>query len=218
MSVPMLLALSLALPAAGGAKVAPKEPRRVAVKYLKALEGKGDDSAREYLLGGLTLTAEDVSIPNWKIKSVEVRSEQKKITDAVTAMKEVDRVGRRTLDGIVHLEEGDDSMVQITQQQAEKLLLPTKRQSQKFEREYPVFSYVARVGKDVFWHPSNPFRAVVKELGKKGNYRLDVHLFRIEETENGRSRIWPLRVIRIKTAAYDSGWKILPASNWDPEY
>jgi hypothetical protein len=43
------------------------DARKVAESYLKALEGKGDDSARNYLLGGATLTANDFSIPNWRI-------------------------------------------------------------------------------------------------------------------------------------------------------
>lgn len=217
MSFPLLLAVTLALPTAGTA--AKKDvPREVAVAYLKALEGKGDDSAREYLLGELTLTAEDVSIPNWKIVSREKRSEVKNIASAVKAMREVDSVGRATLDGIVHLEEDEESVLQITQQQAEKLLLPTKRKSEEFARTYPVFSYAARVGKDVYWHPSNPWRALVSKLGDDGKYRLDLHLFRIEEVSGGKKRVWPLRVLRIKTKTFDSGWKILPASNWDPEY
>ena len=217
MSLSLMLALSLVVPAGAPAAKA-DAPKSVAIAYLKALEGKGDDSAREYLLGGLTLTAEEVSIPNWKVVDREVRTEKKSVRAAVGAMHEVDAVGRKTLDNIVHLDEGEDSMVQITQQQAEKLLLPTKRKSEEFARTYPVFAYVARVGKDVFWHPSNPWRALVKELGDEGDYDLQLHIFKIEETAGGKKRVWPLRVLRIKTKSHDSGWKILPASNWDPEY
>jgi hypothetical protein len=39
------------------------------------------------------------------------------------------------------------------------------------------------------------------------------------EREKGKqTRLWPLRVLRIKSAKYDSGWKVLPASDWDPNY
>ena len=83
-----------------------------------------------------------------------------------------------------------------------------------------MFAYVARVGKDVFWHPQNPWRTVMKGLGEQGHYDLELHLFRIEEREANRPpRVWPLRVLRIRSdKGYDSGWKVLPASDWDPEY
>ncbi|MCP4502100.1 MAG: hypothetical protein GY822_19250 [Deltaproteobacteria bacterium] len=74
-------------------------------------------------------------------------------------MKDLDDTGRKTLDSIVNLD-GEEAMLHITQEQAEKLLLPTKRKAEAFQKTYPVFSYVARVGKDVFWRPANPWRAV----------------------------------------------------------
>jgi hypothetical protein len=71
----------------------------------------------------------------------------------------------------------------------------------------------------VFWHPENPWRRVIEKLGTEGDYRLEMHVFRIEEKEDGRKpRVWPLRVLRVKSASYDSGWKVLPASDWNPEY
>lgn len=191
-------------------------PRKIAESYLKALEGKGDGTARNYLLGGATLTANDFTIPNWKIlKRDEVRTETKDVDGAVKMMRELEKKGAEALNTVVVSE---DTQVALSQEQANKLLEPTRRHAQKFIETYPLFSYVARVGKDVFWHPENPWLKEVKQLGKGEQYTLEVHRFQIEEKDGGNARIWPLRVLRVTTKNYDSGWKILPASDWDPNY
>lgn len=225
---PLLLSIALLSLVAGSALGQPKkggerpradEPRRVAIAYLKALEGRGDDAAREYLLGELTLTAEDFRIPNWRIKErepplVEVGA----LAEAVREMKALDKAGRETLNSVVNLD-GDDEIAALSQEQAERMMAPTKKRARAIRKKFPVFAYVARVGKDVFWHPSNPWRTVVEQMDEESEYRLEVHLFRIEEkAASGKTRVWPLRVLRIRTKAYDSGWKILPASDWDPEF
>lgn len=193
------------------------QPRKIAEAYLKALEGKGDDSARNYLLGGATLTANDFTIPNWKIKKRdEVRVEDKDVDGAVRQLRDLEKKGAEALNNVVVAE---DAQVSMSQEQANKLLEPTRRQAQKFIEAYPLFAYVARVGKDVFWHPENPWLQVIKALPRGGQYHLEVHRFQIEETDAGKTaRIWPLRVLRITSTGYDSGWKILPASDWDPNY
>jgi len=193
------------------------DARKVAESYLNSLNGKGGDDARNYLLGGLTLTAQDFTIPNWAIvKRDEARVEEKPIIGAVKAMWLVDKVGAEALNTVV-VKEGEN--LTLTQDQAAKILGPTREQAVKFQEEYPLFAYVARIDKDVFWHPDNPWRKEVKKLGKEGTYKLELHRFTIEEKENGKqSRLWPLRVLRVKTKTYDSGWKILPASDWDPNY
>jgi hypothetical protein len=193
------------------------DARKVAESYLKALEGKGDDSARNYLLGGATLTANDFTIPNWRIaKRDAVRSEEKDVDGAVKMMREFEKKGAEALNTVVVSE---DSSVSLSQEQANKLLEPTRKQAQKFIEAYPLFSYVARVGKDVFWHPENPWLKEVKKLDKGSTYKLELHRFHIEEKDSaGNKRIWPLRVLRVTTKNYDSGWKILPASDWDPNY
>jgi len=193
------------------------EPRKVAEQYLNALNGKASDDNKELLLGGATLTARDFQIPNWRIKERdEARVEEKSIFGAVKAMWLLDKVGAESLNMVV-VAEGEN--LTLTQDQAEKMLGPTKEQALKFQTEFPLFAYVARVGKEVFWHPENPWRKETKKLGKEGNYRLELHRFMIEEKENGKqSRLWPLRVLRVKTPKYDSGWRVLPASDWDPNY
>jgi hypothetical protein len=193
------------------------EPRKIAEAYLRALEGKGTDDAKNYLLGGLTLTAQDFTIPNWKIVSRDApRIEEKSIAAAVKEMWALDKVGAEALTNVVVAE---DSSLSLSQADAEKLLGPTRAHAALFEEKFPLFSYVGRSGRDVFWHPENPWRKEVKKLGKEGNYTLELHRFTIEEKEKDRpARQWPLRVLRVKTKTYDSGWKILPASDWDPNY
>ena len=58
----------------------------------------------------------------------------------------------------------------------------------------------------------------MNKLEKGSTYVLEVHRFQIEEKDGGSARIWPLRVLRVTSKTYDSGWKILPASDWDPNY
>ncbi len=240
-----LIALTLITPAAGekaGTKAAPAakasakevksdpppaatiegageldDARKVAEKYLSALQGKGDANARDFLLGGSTLTANDFTIPNWKIvKRDAPRKEEKPLIDAIKAMWLVDKVGAESLNTVV-VSEGDN--LTLTQEQAQKILGPTREAAVKFQDGFPLFAYIARIDKDVFWHPENPWRKEAKKLGRDGNYTLELHRFVIEEREAGRApRVWPLRVLRVKTKTYDSGWKILPASDWDPNY
>lgn len=197
-------------------------PRKVAVAYLKALEGSGEQRARELLLGGVTLTAEEVSIPNWKIQDRIVQREEDDVKAAVELMKGLDRSGAQALTEIMNLAEsgaGDDiGMTTVSQEQANKLMAPTQIAAKRFKERFPLFSYCARAGKEVYWHPQNPWREVVKQLGTSGRYVLEFHRFNVLETSGGKSRVWPLRVLRIKTAGYDSGWKILPASDWDPDW
>jgi hypothetical protein len=193
------------------------DARKVAEAYLNTLAGKGGDESRDLLLGGATLTARDFAIPNWRITSRdEARVEEKSIFGAMKAMWMLDKIGAEALNMVVVQE--DDNLT-LTQEQAAKMLAPTREAAVKFQDEFPLFSYVARVDKDVFWHPENPWRKEAKKLGKEGNYKLEVHRFMIEEREQGKqTRLWPLRVLRVKSAKYDSGWKILPASDWDPNY
>lgn len=193
------------------------EPRKVAEAYLNALAGKGGEESRDLLLGGATLTARDFNIPNWRIVSRdEARVEERPIFGAMKAMWMLDKIGAEALNMVVVKE--DDSLT-LTQEQAAKMLGPTREAALKLQDDFPLFSYVARVDKDVFWHPENPWRREAKKLGKEGNYKLELHRFMVEEREQGKqSRLWPLRVLRVTSAKYDSGWKILPASDWDPNY
>jgi hypothetical protein len=226
----MLLSLAAAKPAApvepGVAKAPPvatiqgagalDDARKTAEAYLHALSGKTSDEAKSLLLGGMTLTAQDFKVPNWKIIERDgARIEDKDIAGAIKAMRELEKRGAEALTGVVVKE---DSSVALSQADANKLLEPTRKQAQKFIEAYPLFAYISRVGKDVFWHPENPWIKETKNFPKSGQYHLEVHRFMIEEKDGSELRKWPLRVLRVTAKDYDSGWKILPASDWDPNY
>lgn len=193
--------------------------KRVAISYLKALEGKGDANAREFLLGGATLTAEDFQIPNWRIQRREpVRRERADIAGAKREMRGVRDLGRDALERVMNLGGGAE-MEAVSERAAEKMMGPTRLRAARFQKRFPVFAYLSRVDKDLFWHPANPFNDVVAHMGEEGQYRAELHLFRIVEKEPGqKARVWPLRILRLKTKTFDTGWKVLPASDWDPEY
>ena len=221
MRLQSLLTTALLFTFATGALAAEKDaPKEVALGYLKALAGKGDDSAREYLLGDVTLTAGDFSIPNYKIKSRDkARVEIKSVKAALKAMRKLDSAGANALDNIMDAaENSNEMMATVTQEQANKMMAPTQKVARDFENAFPVFALCARADKDVYWNPSNPWRALVDELGTSGKYKLEFHKFNIVETKGKNTRVWPLRVLRMRTKTYDSGWKILPASDWDPDY
>ena len=117
---------------------------------------------------------------------------------------------------------GDDlSTRDVSAADARKLLEPTRAVAALFTRTHPVFAYLARVDKDVYWHPQNPFRKLLAEAGAEKAYQCDLDLFWIETAEGLTAektlRKWPLRVVRFRAGAYDSGLKILPASEWNAE-
>ena len=72
---------------------------------------------------------------------------------------------------------------------------------------------------EVYWHPKDPVRAPLAQAGGTGRYSLELHLFTIETREDPRQvpRQWPLRVLRFRAGRLDTGWKILPASDWNAE-
>ncbi|MFZ9886569.1 MAG: hypothetical protein ACO3JL_03610 [Myxococcota bacterium] len=195
-------------------------PKKIALSYLKALDGSGDPRARELLLGGVTLSAEDVKVTKWRIVDRIVEIEEHDVRGAIAAMNALDESGRRALNQLMQLAEEatDVAITSVDQQTADQLMRPTQTASQDFKSKYPVFAYCARAGKEVYWHPANPWRHVVRQLKPEDDYRLELHRFTIEEGSASSKRAWPLRVLRITSGAYDSGWKILPASDWNPDW
>jgi hypothetical protein len=197
------------------------EVRQVAEAYLKAIAGSGDDSGRELLLGGATLTAKLFTLENWRIvHEEEPRHEEGDVQLAARLVQELDEASRASLSQVL----GDDSetaagvVTQITPEVAAKLMEPAQASANRLASALPVLAYVLRVGKGVYWSPKNPARALLAHAGR-GGYVLDFHLFEIETKEGPRQvpRLWPLRVLRFKTASLDSGWKVLPASDWNAE-
>jgi hypothetical protein len=214
------LVLGLAAPAF--AEEAPPEVMSVAKTYLDALSGAGNEGGKDLLLGGVTMNAQLFVLENWKILSKEpVRKEQGELGPAVKSMNELDRAGRQALTkAITSGGSGDDLQVmQLSQEEATKLMKPTQDRAIKFQKNFPVLAYVLRVNKEVYWHPKNPMRTVLAKAGTNGKYDVEVHRFAIETREGPRQvpRQWPLRILRFKSAKLDTGWKVLPASDWNAD-
>ncbi|MBI5495377.1 MAG: hypothetical protein HY904_10165 [Deltaproteobacteria bacterium] len=200
------------------------EPRKAAEAYLKALSGQGDDTARDTLLGGATLNARLETLPNWKIVSREPgQVELGELADVATNMENLDKEGRMALAKMLGGGPASDpdglSMQELDAEQAQQLLAPTKARAAAFQKSHPVFAYVARVDREVYWHPKNPVRKLIADAGSKGRYQLDFHLFKVEVLEGAqkKSRVWPLRLLRLRTDKLDTGWRVLPASDWNAE-
>jgi len=202
--------------------IAVEGPGNAAEAYLRALAGTGDEHARELLLGGATMDAQLSSLENWRIVSKEpLQTEEGDLRLASQMITDLDRAAheasRKMLRG--QWKGNDFSVSELSQADAAKLLLPTKDRAQRFSKAYPLLAYVARVGKEVYWHPKNPIRPLLAKAGKQGRYSLQLQRFKIQTVEGPQqvARDWPLRVLRFRTDALDTGWKILPASDWSPD-
>lgn len=202
------------------------DARKVAEAYLKAIEGSGDEAGRDQLLGGATMTAKIFVLPNWKIVAREPnKKESGDLAQVAARVAAIDRAGRNALAKIMGggpLGGDKDGMGtrEISAEDASQLLAPTRSLATSFKTANPVFAYVARVDRSVYWHPKNPIRKLITDAGSKGPYELDLNLFRVETLEGlgtPTPRVWPLRVLRLKTDKFDTGWKVLPASDWNGE-
>jgi hypothetical protein len=190
--------------------------------YLDALVGTGDDAAREALLGGVTMNASIASIGSWRIIAEDpVRKESAALATAAQLMTDLDKSGRATLAALLNQSGAlsDDVQVrELSEAEANRLLAPTKERASRFHRTLPVLAYVARVSKPVYWHPKNPIRPLLVQAGTDGTYSLEVYRLTIESLEGPRKEVrrWPLRVLRFTTSrGMDTGYKILPASDWN---
>jgi len=198
------------------------DAKKVAETYLNALTGTGDEAGKDLLLGGATMNAQLFSLENWSFKSKDpVKKEEGDLAHAVQMMNDLDKAGRTALTKLMGVEAvGDDLKVtEVSQTEATKLLAPTRERVAAFQKSHAVLSYVLRTGKEVYWHPKNPMRAVLAKAGTQGKYTIEVHRWTIGTTEGPAKtpREWPLRVVRFKSQKLDTGWKILPASDWNAE-
>jgi hypothetical protein len=198
------------------------EQKKVAVTYLNALTGRGDEAGKDLLLGGVTMNAQLFSLENYTIKGKDpVKKEEGDLAHAVQMMGEFDRASRSALTKLMGVERvGDDlRMTEVSQADAAKLLGPTREKAAAFEKSHPTLAYALRVGKEVYWHPKNPMRAVLGRAGNQGRYSIEVHRWTVLSNEGAAKtpREWPLRVLRFKSSKVDTGWKVLPASDWNAE-
>jgi hypothetical protein len=217
------LVLCTLLPTLACAQETPPPVQRTAEAYLNALSATGDDAGRELLLGGVTLDARLAAVDSWRIVGRDyVKHETGSLKLATTLMADLDKAGRRSLAELLKKGGAADDMtvVELTREEATRLLAPTKERTQTFKQTLPLLAYVARVGREVYWHPKNPVRPLLQKAGAEGSYTLDVYHFTVETTEGPRkqTRSWPLRVVRFTTnGGLDTGWKVLPASDWSPD-
>ncbi len=217
--------LCLLMPALACAQETPPPVQKAAEGYLNALSSPGNDAGRELLLGGVTLDARLTSVDSWKILSRDyAKKETGALKMAAALMADLDKAGRRSLADLLKKTggaSGDDmTVVELTRDEATRLLAPTKERTEAFKRTLPLLAYVARVGREVYWHPKNPVRPLLQKAGTDGSYTLDVYHFTVESTDGPRkeTRRWPLRIVRMTTTGgLDTGWKVLPASEWSPD-
>jgi hypothetical protein len=198
------------------------EQKRVATTYLNALTGQGDEAGKDLLLGGVTMNAQLFTLENYQFQSKElVRKEELDLGHAVQLMTDYDKAGRAALTKLLGIQQvGDElKMTEVSQAEAAKLLAPTRERAAALQKHHPVLATVLRVDKEVYWHPKNPMRAVLSRAGTQGTYTVELHLWKIVTTEGpGKTpRVWPLRVLRFRSAKIDTGWKVLPASDWNAE-
>jgi len=212
----------LALLVSFGAAAQEDPVHQIARAYLDALTGAGDDAARETLLGGVTMNASIATIGSWKIIAEDpVRKETGALQTAGQLMADLDKSGRATLANLLTQSGavGNDVEVrELSEAEANRLLAPTRDRASRFVRTLPVLAYIARVSKPVYWHPKNPIRPLLVQAGSDGTYSLEVYRMTIESLEGPRKEVrrWPLRVLRFTTSrGLDTGWKILPASDWN---
>ena len=216
------LLIGLLLPLAACAQETPPAVQQTAETYLTALTST-DDAGRKLLLGGLTLDARMVSVDSWRmVRRDWVKRETGGLKTAAALMAELDKAGRRSLAELLKRSgTGDElSVVQLTRDEAARLLAPTRERAQAFVHTLPVLAYVARADRELYWHPKNPVRALLQQAGTDGTYNLEVYHFTVETTEGPRkqARTWPLRILRFTTSGgLDTGWKVLPASDWSPD-
>src|SRR5262249_10675533 len=153
------LAAVLSLVVASPGDSSDSEVRQVADWYLRALTGSGDDRARGLLLGGVTMDAEIFTLDSAKVVSKEpVRREEGDLQTAAALMRELDQAGRRARAKLLNTDTHSSGMrvVELSRAEASRLLEPTREKADKFLRTYPVLSAMARVGKEIYWHPKNP--------------------------------------------------------------
>lgn len=200
------------------------EARKLAEAYLKAIAREGSEEPLESLLGGATLMAHIYTIENWKIVGREKsRQEKGRLESLHENVAAIDKAGRVALAKMV-AGDGDPDGKQtqeLTASEAARLLEPTRARARSFAQSHPVFAYLSRVDRQVYWHPQNPFRLLLEKAGRRGSYLVELDLFWVETVEGAheekRPRKWPLRVVRFRTNELDTGLKILPASDWNAE-
>jgi hypothetical protein len=213
------LLLVLAVSAAPAPKKA-EDPQQIAEKYLAALADPKKQQGKEFLLGGVSLDAKAAAVVAPKIISkAEPRTEEGQIADIQGAVDALDKAGLQLLGEGAALGGAGDPERQVSVEEARKMAEKTKQLRKDLMTKFPVFADVIRADKMLYWHPKNPARQILQKSERAGAYKVEYVAFTVESKDSAKDkpRQWPLRVVRLKTDTVDSGWKVLPASAWDPE-
>lgn len=200
-------------------------PKKVGEAYIAALTGSGSDAGKDLLLGGVTMNASMFTLENGTIvKEDYTETETKDLKGAVAMVKALDRAGN---EGFAKLmgkgantgKDEEVTMVEMSKEQTNKILAKTRAQAEKFKATYPQLAYVARANKDMYWNTKNPIRPVLTKAGATGKYTVTVHHYTVKSTEGAskQERTWPLRVVRFQGGSVDTGWKVLPAADWNAD-
>ena len=194
----------------------------LAERYLEAITDQGSDQALDSLLGGATLTLLDME--SYRVVGREGhRHERGELADLHAHVSAIDRAGRDAFRRLAGGSSDPDGLKveELSATQAAQLQAPVKARADAFTRSNPVFAYIARVDKLVYWNPKNPVRKLLADAGTKGSYQADLDLFWVETVDRGdherKPRRWPLRVVRFRANALDTGLKVLPAASWNAE-
>jgi hypothetical protein len=201
---------------------AESEAKAVAVRYLNALTGKGSEADKDLLLGGVTMNAQMFNVENSEFKKKDYEAKGEGSLSEVTRMvADIDKAGKSALTRIMGKEKaGDDmTMTELSQADANKMLGPSQAKMKALEKGHKALAYALRTQKDLYWHPKNPMRAVLKKAGSEGRYSIDVFHWTVVSKEGPRQspREWPLRVLRFSGGGVDTGWKVMPAADWNAE-
>jgi hypothetical protein len=198
-----------------------EDPQQIAEKYLAALADPKKAQGKDYLLGGASLDAKAASVTGPKIVSkAEPRMEEGQVSDLKTAVDALDKAGLALLEeGAALGGTGGGEKKEVNLDHARKMAEKTKQLRKELVTKFPVFSDVIRVDKMIYWHPKNPARLLLQKSDPAGTYKVDYIAYTVEskDTAKDKARQWPLRLVKIKTDSVDTGWKVLPASEWDPE-
>jgi hypothetical protein len=203
-----------------GNTVTEVDVKALAEKYLNALAGTGDASDRDLLLGGATTSAQLYVLENWRIVGEQApRHEEADVEQATKLMRELDQASLQAASGLLANSSAESATVDIiTPEVAREIMKPTQESAERLTSALPVMASFLYVGSAVYWNAKSASRTTLTSAGA-GKYVLDIRAFDIETTEGPRKvlRRFPLKLVHFKAPNVDTGWRVLPAADWNAD-
>jgi hypothetical protein len=218
----LVLAASCATTASssGGTTVSEVDVKKLAEQYLGALAGTGDASGRDLLLGGATTSAQLYVLENWRIVGEQTaRHEEGDVEQATRLMRELDQASIQAASGLLASNSAESASVDIiTPEVAREIMKPTQESADRLTSALPLMASFLYVGSAVYWNPKSASRVTLASAGP-GKYALDIRAFDVETTEGPRKvpRRFPLKMVHFKAPNVDTGWRVLPAADWNAD-